>query len=143
MYFCVMDLCVRMYVFFFNQKTAYEMRISDWSSDVCSSDLGAAAGLGCDMALSCDFVIAADTAQLCMTYIHRGLIPDRGGMYFLPRRVGLARATELIFSRRRVAAAEALAIAMNDRVAETDALLAPRPEESRRETDRSSPVQSR
>src|SRR3546814_5846262 len=32
-------LCL-MYVFFFKQKTAYEMRISDWSSDVCSSDLG-------------------------------------------------------------------------------------------------------
>src|SRR3546814_3102436 len=31
-------LCV--YFFFFKQKTAYEMRISDWSSDVCSSDLG-------------------------------------------------------------------------------------------------------
>src|SRR3546814_10574197 len=30
---------MRLYVFFFNQKTAYEMRISDWSSDVCSSDL--------------------------------------------------------------------------------------------------------
>src|SRR3546814_17579230 len=37
---CVSLLCV---VFFFKQKTAYEMRISDWSSDVCSSDLGAAA----------------------------------------------------------------------------------------------------
>src|SRR3546814_6402046 len=34
-----------MYVFFFKQKTAYEMRISDWSSDVCSSDLSAAATL--------------------------------------------------------------------------------------------------
>src|SRR3546814_7331282 len=33
-------------VFFFKQKTAYEMRISDWSSDVCSSDLGAADRLG-------------------------------------------------------------------------------------------------
>src|SRR3546814_3367771 len=32
-----------MYFFFFKQKTAYEMRISDWSSDVCSSDLGGAA----------------------------------------------------------------------------------------------------
>src|SRR3546814_1800599 len=32
-------------VFFFKQKTAYEMRISDWSSDVCSSDLGAGKGL--------------------------------------------------------------------------------------------------
>src|SRR3546814_17205300 len=33
-------LCVILYFFFFKQKTAYEMRISDWSSDVCSSDLG-------------------------------------------------------------------------------------------------------
>src|SRR3546814_1968810 len=32
--------------FFFKQKTAYEMRISDWSSDVCSSDLGTASGFG-------------------------------------------------------------------------------------------------
>src|SRR3546814_1292328 len=36
MYVCVVDF------FFFKQKTAYEMRISDWSSDVCSSDLGGA-----------------------------------------------------------------------------------------------------
>src|SRR3546814_6646663 len=33
-------IVVGLYVFFFKQKTAYEMRISDWSSDVCSSDLG-------------------------------------------------------------------------------------------------------
>src|SRR3546814_10853377 len=36
-----MFACVYYVVFFFKQKTAYEMRISDWSSDVCSSDLGA------------------------------------------------------------------------------------------------------
>src|SRR3546814_3388952 len=35
----------RLFLFFFKQKTAYEMRISDWSSDVCSSDLPMAAGL--------------------------------------------------------------------------------------------------
>src|SRR3546814_35054 len=35
-----------MYIFFFKQKTAYEMRISDWSSDVCSSDLCADRGPG-------------------------------------------------------------------------------------------------
>src|SRR3546814_10587997 len=36
---CFHAVCVLMYFFFFKQKTAYEMRISDWSSDVCSSDL--------------------------------------------------------------------------------------------------------
>src|SRR3546814_3422146 len=39
-------LCVGLLVFFFKQKTAYEMRISDWSSDVCSSDLGQSAEAG-------------------------------------------------------------------------------------------------
>src|SRR3546814_19726828 len=37
---------VLVYFFFFKQKTAYEMRISDWSSDVCSSDLLARIGIG-------------------------------------------------------------------------------------------------
>src|SRR3546814_6869370 len=36
---CVYMCCLFLFVFFFKQKTAYEMRISDWSSDVCSSDL--------------------------------------------------------------------------------------------------------
>src|SRR3546814_11469861 len=39
-------LVLLMFFFFFKQKTAYEMRISDWSSDVCSSDVGALHGLG-------------------------------------------------------------------------------------------------
>src|SRR3546814_16169513 len=39
MIMCRLFVCTYIYVFFFKQKTAYEMRISDWSSDVCSSDL--------------------------------------------------------------------------------------------------------
>src|SRR3546814_3832730 len=35
----LLDMCFLLLIFFFKQKTAYEMRISDWSSDVCSSDL--------------------------------------------------------------------------------------------------------
>jgi len=77
---------------------------------------GAAAGLGCDVALSCDFIMAAESAQFTMSFIARGLIPDGGGMYFLPRRVGLARAKELVFTGRRVGAAEALAMGMVERV---------------------------
>jgi len=85
---------------------------------------GAAAGLGCDMALSCDFIVASEAAHFSMTYIHRGLVPDGGGLYFLPRRVGLARAKELIFSGRRVQPDEALSLGMIDRIAAPDALLA-------------------
>src|SRR3546814_17983394 len=42
-----MSCCRFVVVFFFKQKTAYEMRISDWSSDVCSSDLALAYALRC------------------------------------------------------------------------------------------------
>src|SRR3546814_7153257 len=41
--FRVSFVIVFVFIFFFKQKTAYEMRISDWSSDVCSSDLGGGA----------------------------------------------------------------------------------------------------
>ncbi len=85
---------------------------------------GAAAGLGCDVALSCDFIMAAETAQFTMSFIARGLIPDGGGMYFLPRRVGLARAKELVFTGRRVGAPEALAIGMVERVVPDAELMA-------------------
>ena len=77
---------------------------------------GAAAGLGCDLALACDFIIASEAASFAMSFILRGLVPDGGGLYFLPRRVGLVRAKELIFTGRRVAAQEALAIGLADRL---------------------------
>lgn len=84
---------------------------------------GAAAGLGCDLALCCDFVIGSTDATFVMSYVLRGLIPDGGGMYFLPRRVGLARAKELIFSGRMLSADEALEIGMIERVAPADGLI--------------------
>ncbi|RXT55656.1 enoyl-CoA hydratase [Bosea sp. Tri-44] len=84
---------------------------------------GAAAGLGADTALACDFVIAGPHAHFAWSYIQRGLIPDGGGMYFLPRRVGLARAKELIFTGRRVNVDEALALGIADRVSSSETLL--------------------
>lgn len=84
---------------------------------------GAATGLGADMALCCDFVLASESATFAMTYILRGLIPDGGGMYFLPRRVGLARAKELFFTGRKVLAHEAMQLGMVDRICPPDELI--------------------
>ena len=50
-----------------------------------------------------------------MSYIKRGLIPDGRGLYFLPRRTGLSKAKELIFSGRMVEADEALSLGIMDR----------------------------
>ena len=77
---------------------------------------GAATGLGADTALSCDFIVASESATFTWSYIARGLIPDGGGMYFLPRRVGLARAKDLIYSGRKVLAQEAFQLGIADRL---------------------------
>ncbi|MES1246906.1 MAG: enoyl-CoA hydratase-related protein, partial [Actinomycetota bacterium] len=76
---------------------------------------GPAVGIGFDLALACDFVLVADTAFFATAFIERGLVPDGGGMYSLPRRVGLARAKELVFSGRRVPADEAVELGIADR----------------------------
>jgi len=85
---------------------------------------GAASGLGADTALACDFIIASEWASFSWSYIHRGIVPDGGGMYFLPRRVGLPRAKQLIFTGRKVEADEALALGIVDRKTSADRLLA-------------------
>jgi enoyl-CoA hydratase/carnithine racemase len=77
---------------------------------------GAAAGLGCDLALACDFIVASGDAAFSMSFVRRGLVSDGGGMYFLPRRIGLPRAKEMIFTGRTVDSAEALAIGLADRL---------------------------
>ena len=77
---------------------------------------GAASGLGADTALACDFVAASEYASFTWSYIHRAIVPDGGGMYFLPRRVGLAKAKELIFTGRKVEVQEALSLGLVDRV---------------------------
>lgn len=85
---------------------------------------GAASGLGADTALACDFVIASEWASFTWSYIHRGIVPDGGGMYFLPRRVGLSTAKQLIFTGRKVDADEALSLGIADRKTTADRLLA-------------------
>src|SRR3546814_9417999 len=73
-------ICGVCFVFFFKQKTAYEMRISDWSSDVCSSDL---AILRVDDEFRITFVRADDLIDpggaiaLCRLVIERQIIFDR------------------------------------------------------------------
>jgi enoyl-CoA hydratase/carnithine racemase len=85
---------------------------------------GAASGLGADTALACDFIIASEWASFAWSYVLRGIVPDGGGMYFLPRRVGLARAKELIFTGRQVKVDEAVALGIVDRRTSAETLLA-------------------
>ena len=85
---------------------------------------GSASGLGADTALACDFLIGSEYANFSWSYINRGIIPDGGGMYLLPRRVSLSMAKQLIFSGRRVEAAEAVTLGILDRQSPAATLLA-------------------
>ena len=83
-------------------------RFSRMDAPVVAAVGGMAAGGGMSLACSCDIVVAADTARFTMAYTRIGLIPDGGSTYFLPRRIGLARARDLMLRNRVLSAAEAL-----------------------------------
>lgn len=82
---------------------------------------GFALGGGFELALSCDVIVADPTAVVGLPEVSVGVIPGGGGTQLLPRRVGAARAAQLIFTGRRVPAAEALALGLVDVLAEPGA----------------------
>jgi len=73
---------------------------------------GHAAGGGFGLAMAADFVLAAPDACFTASFARVGLVPDFGLTWILPRLVGMQKARELIYSARRVGAAEALRIGM-------------------------------
>lgn len=87
---------------------------------------GPAAGLGMDLALACDLIVMAERAWMAASFVDRGLVPDGGSMYFLPRRIGVARAKEMLWMGRRVTAKEAVAMGLADVLASTGAVEAAR-----------------
>jgi 2-(1,2-epoxy-1,2-dihydrophenyl)acetyl-CoA isomerase len=82
--------------------------IRDMAKPVVCAVNGVAAGAGANLALACDIVIAAEDASFIQSFSKIGLVPDTGGSYFLPRLVGPARATALMFLSDKVPASRAL-----------------------------------
>lgn len=67
---------------------------------------GSAAGYGMDMALGCDIRVMADNAKLAAAFTARGVLPESGGTWLLPRLLGWEKAAELIFTGRTLMAEE-------------------------------------
>ncbi|MFD7102990.1 enoyl-CoA hydratase/isomerase family protein [Streptomyces celluloflavus] len=75
---------------------------------------GFALGGGFELALACDLIVADGTAVVGLPEVSVGVIPGGGGTQLLPRRVGAARAAELVFTARRVLAEEAARLGLVD-----------------------------
>ena len=102
-------------------RTLLAMR--DAPQPIIAAVNGAAAGAGMNLALACDIRLASTAAKFSQAFVKRGLHPDWGGTYFLPRIVGMARACEMIFTGEVVDAAEALRLGIVSRVLPPEELL--------------------
>ncbi|ROQ81959.1 enoyl-CoA hydratase-related protein [Streptomyces sp. NBC_01260] len=71
--------------------------VLDCEKPVIAAVNGTAAGIGAHLAFACDLVLAAESAKFIEVFVRRGLVPDGGGAYLLPRLVGPQRAKELMF----------------------------------------------
>ncbi|MEW9519450.1 enoyl-CoA hydratase/isomerase family protein [Streptomyces tubercidicus] len=90
--------------------------VLDCEKPVIAAVNGIAAGLGAHLALACDLVLAAESARFIEVFVRRGLVPDGGGAYLLPRLIGPQRAKELLFFGDAVPAAEAERLGLVNRV---------------------------
>jgi 2-(1,2-epoxy-1,2-dihydrophenyl)acetyl-CoA isomerase len=80
------------------------MEIEKCEKPIIAAVNGVSAGAGMSLALACDFRIASDKASFVQAFIHVGLVPDAGNLYYLPRLVGHAKALELAVLGEKVTA---------------------------------------
>ncbi|MEU4033342.1 enoyl-CoA hydratase-related protein [Streptomyces collinus] len=90
--------------------------VLDCEKPVIAAVNGTAAGLGAHLAFACDLVLAAESARFIEVFVRRGLVPDGGGAYLLPRLIGPQRARELMFFGDAVPAADAQRLGLVNRV---------------------------
>jgi enoyl-CoA hydratase/carnithine racemase len=77
---------------------------------------GAAAGYGMDTALGCDIRIMGESAKLAAAFVKRGVVPESGGTWVLPRLLGWSKAAEIIFTGRTLSARESLELGLANEV---------------------------
>jgi 2-(1,2-epoxy-1,2-dihydrophenyl)acetyl-CoA isomerase len=96
--------------------------VLDCPKPVIAAVNGTAAGIGAHLALACDLVLAADGVRFIELFVRRGLVPDGGGCWLLPRLVGLQRVKELMFFGDDLPAAEAERLGLVNRIVPADEL---------------------
>ena len=90
--------------------------IMDCEKPVIAAVGGTAAGIGAHVAFACDLVVAAEGVRFIEVFARRGLVPDGGGAYLLPRTIGLQKTKELLFFGDDLPAEEALRLGLVNKV---------------------------
>lgn len=98
--------------------------VLDCEKPVIAAVNGTAAGIGAHLAFACDLVLAAESAKFIEVFVRRGLVPDGGGAYLLPRLIGPQRAKELLFLGDSLRAADAERLGLVNRVVPDEELAA-------------------
>jgi 2-(1,2-epoxy-1,2-dihydrophenyl)acetyl-CoA isomerase len=98
--------------------------IREMPKPVVAAVNGPAVGIGCSLALCCDLILAAESAYFLLAFVNIGLVPDGGSSLFMPTRVGMARAAELMMLGERLPARRALEWGLINRVVADGELVA-------------------
>jgi 2-(1,2-epoxy-1,2-dihydrophenyl)acetyl-CoA isomerase len=96
--------------------------VLDCEKPVVAAVGGTAAGIGAHLALAADLVIAAEGVRFIEVFVRRGLVPDGGGAYLLPRIIGVQKAKELLFFGDDLQAIDAMALGLVNKVVPADQL---------------------
>nr|WP_166802811.1 enoyl-CoA hydratase-related protein [Streptomyces sp. ICN441] len=96
--------------------------VLDCEKPVIAAVNGTAAGIGAHLVFACDLVLASESARFIEVFVRRGLVPDGGGAYLLPRLVGPQRAKELMFFGDALSAVDAERMGLVNRVVAADDL---------------------
>lgn len=98
--------------------------IREMPKPVVAAVNGPAAGIGCSLALACDLVLAGESASFILAFVNIGLVPDGGSSAFVPARIGLARAAEMMMLGEKIGAEKAREWGLVNRVVPDDELRA-------------------
>ncbi len=107
----------------FNLRDAPPMVLHNVDTPTICALNGGAAGYGMDMALGCDIRIASNQAKISAAFTKRGVLPESGGTWLLPRLIGWSRAAEIMFTGRTLSAEQCLEAGLVSRVVPAASLI--------------------
>ncbi|MBX7181547.1 MAG: 2-(1,2-epoxy-1,2-dihydrophenyl)acetyl-CoA isomerase PaaG [Bacteroidia bacterium] len=99
------------------------LKIRSIEKPVIAAVNGVAAGAGANLAFCCDLVFAGKSSSFIQSFVNIGLIPDSGGTFFLPRIIGMQKATALMFTGEKISSEEAERLGLIYKVVDDTELL--------------------